>query len=85
MVLVINVNNELVLILIPISIQIFASLLFVKSPPSQCKVKLSDGNTVNVMKERNNFLTNSLEYQYGLNSIDGLIKGMRKAIAGGNS
>ena len=44
-----------------------------------------DGNTVDVAKERNYFLKNSMEYQYGLRSVDGLIKGIRKAITGGNS
>jgi len=44
-----------------------------------------DGNTVDVTKERNLFLKNSLEYQYGLRSIDGTIKGIRKAINGGKS
>jgi len=42
-----------------------------------------DGNTVDVAKERNLFLKNSLEYQYGLRSIDGTIKGIKKAINGG--
>jgi len=44
-----------------------------------------DGNTVDVTRERNLFLKNSLEYQYGLRSIDGTIKGIRKAINGGKS
>lgn len=44
-----------------------------------------DGNTVDVMKERNLFLKNSLEYQYGLRNIDGMIKGIKKAINGGSS
>jgi flagellar basal-body rod protein FlgB len=44
-----------------------------------------DGNTVDVNKERNLFLVNSLQYQYGLNSINGTIKGLKKAIIGGNS
>ncbi|WDE02105.1 flagellar basal body rod protein FlgB [Thalassomonas actiniarum] len=44
-----------------------------------------DGNTVDVAKERNDFLQNSLEYQFTLRNIDGMIKGISKALKGGSS
>jgi len=43
-----------------------------------------DGNTVDVAKERNDFMQNSLEYQFTLRNIDGLIKGISKALKGGS-
>jgi len=42
-----------------------------------------DGNTVNVQVERNLYLSNSLEYQVSLQFINGTIRGLRKAITGG--
>ncbi|MFQ3197762.1 MAG: flagellar basal-body rod protein FlgB [Paraglaciecola sp.] len=42
-----------------------------------------DGNTVDVQIERNNFLDNGLRYQAGMEFINGKIKGMKKAISGG--
>jgi len=42
-----------------------------------------DGNTVDVQVERNLYLENSLEYQASLQFINGRIKGLRKAITGG--
>ncbi|MFQ3235516.1 MAG: flagellar basal-body rod protein FlgB [Paraglaciecola sp.] len=42
-----------------------------------------DGNTVDVQRERNNFLDNGLRYQAGMEFLNGKIKGMKKAISGG--
>ena len=42
-----------------------------------------DGNTVEVQTERNTFLDNGLRYQAGLQFLNGKIKGMKKALAGG--
>jgi len=42
-----------------------------------------DGNTVDVQVERNLYLENSLKYQASLQFINGRIKGLRKAITGG--
>lgn len=42
-----------------------------------------DGNTVDVQIERNNFLDNGLRYQAGMEFLNGKIKGMKKAISGG--
>ena len=42
-----------------------------------------DGNTVDVQMERNLYLQNSLEYQAGIQFLNGKIKGLRKAITGG--
>jgi flagellar basal-body rod protein FlgB len=42
-----------------------------------------DGNTVDVQVERNLYLENSLEYQASLQFLNGRIKGLRKAITGG--
>ncbi|MDN4503180.1 flagellar basal body rod protein FlgB [Alteromonadaceae bacterium BrNp21-10] len=42
-----------------------------------------DGNTVEVQKERNEFLDSGMRYQIGLQFIQGKIKGMKKAISGG--
>lgn len=42
-----------------------------------------DGNTVDVQIERNNFLDNGLRYQAGMEFMNGKIKGMKKAITGG--
>ena len=42
-----------------------------------------DGNTVEVQAERNNFLENGMRYQAGIQFLNGKIKGMKKAISGG--
>ena len=42
-----------------------------------------DGNTVEVQKERNEFLDAGMRYQIGLQFVQGKIKGMKKAISGG--
>ncbi|MDU0355740.1 flagellar basal body rod protein FlgB [Paraglaciecola aquimarina] len=42
-----------------------------------------DGNTVDVQVERNTFLDNGLRYQAGMEFLNGKIKGMKKAIQGG--
>jgi flagellar basal-body rod protein FlgB len=42
-----------------------------------------DGNTVDVQVERNLYLKNSMEYQASLQFLDGKIKGLKKAITGG--
>ena len=42
-----------------------------------------DGNTVDVQVERNLYLENSLEYQSSFQFLNGKIKGLRKAITGG--
>ena len=44
-----------------------------------------DGNTVDVQVERNAFLDNSLRYQAGTDFLSGKIKGMKKALTGGQS
>tara|TARA_R110000737_G_scaffold263374_1_gene271396 strand:- start:185 stop:616 length:432 start_codon:yes stop_codon:yes gene_type:complete len=42
-----------------------------------------DGNSVDVQVERNLYLENSMEYQASLQFLNGRIKGLRKAITGG--
>jgi flagellar basal-body rod protein FlgB len=42
-----------------------------------------DGNTVDVQIERNNFLDNGLRYQASMEFLNGKIKGMKKALSGG--
>lgn len=42
-----------------------------------------DGNTVEVQTERNQFLENGMRYQAGIQFLNGKIKGMKKALAGG--
>ncbi|MBL4629630.1 MAG: flagellar basal body rod protein FlgB [Paraglaciecola sp.] len=42
-----------------------------------------DGNTVDVQIERNSFLDNGLRYQAGMEFLNGKIKGMKKAVNGG--
>lgn len=42
-----------------------------------------DGNTVEVQAERNAFLENGMRYQAGVEFLNGKIKGMKKAISGG--
>jgi flagellar basal-body rod protein FlgB len=42
-----------------------------------------DGNTVEAQIERNQFLDNGLRYQASLQFLDGKLKGMKKAITGG--
>jgi|TARA_R110000868_G_scaffold286566_4_gene547008 flagellar basal-body rod protein FlgB len=42
-----------------------------------------DGNTVDVQVERNTFLDNGLRYQAGMEFLNGKIKGMKKALSGG--
>lgn len=44
-----------------------------------------DGNTVEVQAERNRFLDNGLRYQASLEFVNGKIKGMKKAISGGQA
>jgi flagellar basal-body rod protein FlgB len=44
-----------------------------------------DGNNVDVQIERNNFLDNGLRYQAGMEFLNGKIKGMKKAIGGGQN
>lgn len=42
-----------------------------------------DGNTVNVQMERNLYLQNSLEYQASVQFLNSKVKGLKKAITGG--
>ena len=42
-----------------------------------------DGNTVDVQVERNLYLENSLEYQAGVQFLNGKIKALKKVITGG--
>ncbi|GAA0857116.1 flagellar basal body rod protein FlgB [Aliiglaciecola litoralis] len=42
-----------------------------------------DGNTVEVQAERNEFLENGMRYQASIQFLTGKIKGMKKAISGG--
>ena len=42
-----------------------------------------DGNTVDVQVERNLYLENTLEYQASFQFLNGKIKGLKKAITGG--
>ncbi|WP_026375652.1 flagellar basal body rod protein FlgB [Aestuariibacter salexigens] len=42
-----------------------------------------DGNTVDAQTERNAFLDNGMRYQAGLQFLNGKIKGMKKALSGG--
>ena len=42
-----------------------------------------DGNTVDVQVERNLYLENSLEYQAGVQFLNGKIKAMKNVISGG--
>jgi flagellar basal-body rod protein FlgB len=42
-----------------------------------------DGNTVDVQVERNLYLKNSIEYQAGVQFLNGKIKAMKKVISGG--
>ena len=42
-----------------------------------------DGNSVDVQVERNLYLENSMQYQASLQFLNGSIKGLRKAITGG--
>lgn len=42
-----------------------------------------DGNTVDVQVERNLYLDNSMHYQASLQFLNGRIKGLKKAITGG--
>jgi flagellar basal-body rod protein FlgB len=42
-----------------------------------------DGNTVDVQVERNEFMDNSLRYQAGTDFLSSKIKGMKKALTGG--
>ena len=42
-----------------------------------------DGNTVDVQVERNLYLENSMEYQASLQFLNSKIKGLKKAITGG--
>lgn len=42
-----------------------------------------DGNTVEVQTERNLFLENGMRYQAGIQFLNGKIKGMKKALSGG--
>lgn len=44
-----------------------------------------DGNTVEVQTERNAFLENGMRYQASLQFLDGKLKGMKKALSGGQS
>lgn len=44
-----------------------------------------DGNTVDAQVERNLYLENSMHYQASLQFITGKIKGLKKAITGGQS
>ena len=44
-----------------------------------------DGNTVDAQVERNTFLDNGLRYQATIQFLDGKIKGMKKALTGGQS
>jgi len=42
-----------------------------------------DGNTVNVQVERNLYLENSLQYQASVQFMNAKVKGLKKAITGG--
>ncbi|RDV25024.1 flagellar basal body rod protein FlgB [Alteromonas aestuariivivens] len=42
-----------------------------------------DGNTVEAQAERNEFLDTAMRYQAGVQFLDGKIKGMKKALSGG--
>ena len=42
-----------------------------------------DGNTVEVQRERNEFLDTGMRYQASVEFLNGKIKGMKKAISGG--
>ncbi|AXR05700.1 flagellar basal body rod protein FlgB [Salinimonas sediminis] len=42
-----------------------------------------DGNTVEVQTERNAFLENGMRYQASLQFLDSKLKGMKKALSGG--
>jgi len=42
-----------------------------------------DGNTVDAQVERNLYLENSMKYQASLQFLNGKIKGLKKAISGG--
>ena len=44
-----------------------------------------DGNTVDVQLERNAFLDNGLRYEASLDFLNGKIKGMKKALSGGQA
>lgn len=44
-----------------------------------------DGNTVDTQMERNAFLDNGLRYEAGMEFLNGKIKGMKKALTGGQS
>ncbi len=44
-----------------------------------------DGNTVEVQSERNAFLDNGMRYQASLKFLEGKLKGMKKALSGGQS
>lgn len=44
-----------------------------------------DGNTVDVQVERNLYLENSLEYQAGVQFLNGKIKALKNVITGGQS
>lgn len=44
-----------------------------------------DGNNVDVQIERNTFLDNGLRFQASLQFLQGKLKGMKKAISGGQS
>lgn len=42
-----------------------------------------DGNTVEVQRERNEFLETGMRYQASVEFLNGKIKGMKKALSGG--
>lgn len=44
-----------------------------------------DGNTVEVQAERNEFLDNGMRYQATLQFLEGKLKGMKKALSGGQA
>ncbi|MBU3022151.1 flagellar basal body rod protein FlgB [Aestuariibacter sp. A3R04] len=44
-----------------------------------------DGNTVEVQAERNAFLDNGMRYQATLQFLEGKLKGMKKALSGGQA
>jgi flagellar basal-body rod protein FlgB len=44
-----------------------------------------DGNTVDVQVERNLYLENSLEYQAGVQFLNGKIKALKNVISGGSA
>lgn len=44
-----------------------------------------DGNTVEVQKERNEFLDTGMRYQAGLEFLKGKFKGMKNALKGGQA